>query len=111
MSIGQSAHISYAQNRADTFTAQAGRRKDELKEVCQEFESIFIKQMLDSMRKTVTKTGLNDGGMAEEIFEDMLYDKYAAKMSKTADFGIADTLYNQYRQHSDRDFLNNIPQK
>ena len=37
-----------------------------------------------------------DGGFSEEIFEDMLYDEYAEKMTKTAGFGIADMLYKQF---------------
>jgi Rod binding domain-containing protein len=66
-----------------------------LYKVCLEFEAIFIKQMLNSMRKTVEKTGLLDGGMAEDIFEDMLYDEYAKKMATTANFGLAAMIYGQ----------------
>ena len=70
-------------------------RDKKLYGVCQDFEAIFIKQMLNAMRKTVDKSGLIDGGMAEEIFEDMLYDEYAKKMSRTARFGLAEILYDQ----------------
>ena len=66
-----------------------------LKDACRDFEAIFIKQMLDSMKKTVQKTGLMEGGMAEDIFEDMLYDEYAKKMAETAQFGLAETMYLQ----------------
>ena len=51
--------------------------------------------MLNVMRKSVNKTGLMDGGMAEEIFEDMLYDEYAQKMAETGSFGIANMIYKQ----------------
>jgi flagellar protein FlgJ len=67
--------------------------KDRLFDACKDFEALFIKQMLDSMRNTVQKTGLIDGGMAENIFEDMLYDEYSKIMSKTASFGIAELMY------------------
>lgn len=67
-----------------------------LKEACRQFEAIFVKQMLNSMRKTVNRSGLIDGGFSEEIFEDMLYDEYADKMTKTAGLGIADILYRQF---------------
>ena len=70
-------------------------RKSRLYTVCQDFESIFIKQMLNVMRKTVHKSGLMDGGMAEEIFEDMLYEKYALKMARSGQFGISDMLYKE----------------
>jgi flagellar protein FlgJ len=68
-----------------------------LKDACRDFEAIFIKQMLDSMRKTVQKTGLIDGGMAENIFEDFLYDEYSKVMAKTGSFGIQDLLYRQFK--------------
>jgi flagellar protein FlgJ len=70
-------------------------KSSRLYKVSQEFEAIFIKQLLNVMRKSVSKTGLMDGGMAEEIFEDMLYDEYAQKMAETGSFGIADMIYRQ----------------
>jgi flagellar protein FlgJ len=73
------------------------RRDDELFKVCQDFEAIFIKQMLNAMKQTVPKTGLMDGGFAEEIFEDMLYDEYAQAMAKTAQFGLSNLLYRQLK--------------
>ncbi len=73
---------------------------EKVRQACSDFEAIFIKQMLDSMRKTVEKTSLLGGGMAEDIFEDMIYDEYAKKMSKTGDFGIKDMLYRQLSANS-----------
>ena len=70
-------------------------KQSKLYEVCQDFEALFVKQMLDVMRKTVKKSGLLDGGMAEEIFEDMLYDEYALSMSRYARLGLSDMLYKQ----------------
>ncbi|MBA7562932.1 hypothetical protein ES708_04585 [subsurface metagenome] len=70
-------------------------KTSKLYKVSQEFEAIFIKQMLNVMRKSVAKTGLLDGGMAEEFFEDMLYDEYAEKMAESGSFGISDMIYRQ----------------
>lgn len=80
--------------------AKTINRQSELYKVCQDFEAIFIKQMLNVMRKTINKTGLLDGGFAEEVFEDMLYDEYAKKMAKNANFGLSDTLYRQLSELS-----------
>ena len=71
------------------------KKDDKLYETCQDFEAIFIKQMLNSMRQTVNKTGLLDGGMAEDVFEDMLYDEYSKLMAKNANLGLTDLLYKQ----------------
>jgi len=70
-------------------------RSGRLYQVSVEFEAILIKQMLNAMRKSVPKSGLLDGGMAEEFFEDMLYDEYAKKMAETAQFGLADLIVKQ----------------
>jgi flagellar protein FlgJ len=74
---------------------QAAEKDSRLYKVCVEFEAIFIKQMLNSMRRTVEKSGLLDGGLAEEFFEDMLYDEYAKKMAENAAFGLAAMIYSQ----------------
>jgi peptidoglycan hydrolase FlgJ len=70
-------------------------KNSDLYKQCQDFESIFVKQMLDSMNQTIDKSGMLDNGMGQDIFNDMLYDEYAKSMSKTANFGIADTMYRQ----------------
>lgn len=67
-------------------------------DVAVEFEAIFIKQMLDSMKKTVNKTKLIDGGMTEEIFDDMLCEQRSVSMAKNGSMGLAKTIYNQLSQ-------------
>jgi peptidoglycan hydrolase FlgJ len=58
---------------------------------------LFAKQMLDSMRATLNNGhALLNGGMAEEIFQDMLYDEYARMMARTGSLGIADMIVRQY---------------
>lgn len=90
------AYRTIEKQRSIEAAGQSGDQ-DKLKEVCRDFESIFVKQMLDSMRKTVHKGGMmGEGGMAEEVFEDMLYEEYAKNMTKTARFGIADSLYREF---------------
>ena len=75
-----------------------------LYKACEDFQSIFIKQMLDTMRKTVDKSGgLIQQNQGEKVFEDMLYDEYSKKMSKSAGFDLADNIYKQMT------FLQNIP--
>jgi len=71
-------------------------KKSPLYAQCLDFESIFVKMMLKEMRATVDKSAdILGGGYAGDIYQDMLDDEYAKKMSKTADFGLADDLYRQ----------------
>ena len=73
--------------------------KKRLREVSEDFEALMINQMLKEMRKTVNKSDLINGGMAEEIFEDMLYDEYSKEFSKTKTFGLSDIIYNQLEKY------------
>ncbi|PJZ45814.1 rod-binding protein [Leptospira brenneri] len=60
-----------------------------------EFESVFVKMMLKEMKNTIHKEKLIDGGYAEEIFEDMLYDEYAKNISHNESMGLAEEIYKQ----------------
>ena len=67
-----------------------------LEEVAQQFESLFVKQMLDSMRSTLSKENrLVDTGMAGEYFQDMLYEEYSKIMAKRGTFGVAELIVEQ----------------
>jgi flagellar protein FlgJ len=71
-------------------------RNSELYKASEDFEALFIKQMLDVMRKTIHKEDdLLGGGLGQDVYEDMLYDEYAKKMASTAQFGLADMIYKQ----------------
>ncbi len=71
-------------------------KKKELYNVALEFQSLFIKMMLNSMRSTLNKENdLLHGGRVQEIFEDMLYDEYAKIYSKTANLPLAKEIYLQ----------------
>jgi flagellar protein FlgJ len=71
-------------------------KNSKLYKASQEFEALFIKQMLDVMRKTIHKEDdLLGGWIGQDVYEDMLYDEYSKKMAATGQFGIADMIYKQ----------------
>ena len=71
-------------------------RKDQaLRKACKEFESIFTYEMLKSMRRTIDKTGLLHGGPGEEIFESLLDQEMAKKISGGSPNSLAGMLYSQ----------------
>lgn len=75
--------------------ARAIDKTSELYEKALELESYFVKQMISSMRKTVTKSALGGDDFGGKIYEDMLFDEYSAAMTKNAGFGLADQIYLQ----------------
>lgn len=99
MEISATAMLNRDMLRIDQLTKRldetALHEQERLREATRDFEALFVKQMLDAMRNTVQKSGLLDGGFAEQTYEDMLYDEYAQQIAKTANLGIADMLYQQ----------------
>lgn len=85
--------------RASGFAANSAKaqtktidKTSKLYEKSMELESFFVKMMVDSMRKTVTKVN-GENGFAQKMYEDMLYDEYTTALTKNAGFGIADSIY------------------
>jgi flagellar protein FlgJ len=73
----------------------------ELMNVSQDFESLFIAQLFKEMKKsvsTLSEKGFLNGGMAEDIFKDMLYDKYANEAAHTNSIGLAKMVYDSLTQ-------------
>lgn len=75
---------------------------EELRRVTREFEALFVKMMLDSMRDTLNGDGLIPKNAGEKLFEDKLYDEYAQTISRTADLGLAAMMYNQLSRFDSR---------
>lgn len=82
-----------------THTRDKRDRKDKkLMDACVEMESLLVARMLKEMRHTVHKTGWINGGFAEEIFEDMLYDEYALSLSRNSSLGLSSMLYDELKR-------------
>ncbi len=64
----------------------------ELRKISEDFESLFMGIVVKSMRQTVQKSGLMDGGNGEDIFSSMLDDEYAKIMASERHTGIADNI-------------------
>lgn len=93
-----SGNLAQLQLQNMRYNLPEGDTESRLEQVAEDFEAIFVKQMLESMRSTLNPDNqLVDTGLAGDMFEDMLYDEYASIMTKTAGFGLADMIVDQYR--------------
>lgn len=81
------------------YNSPQGGDQKKLKKAAQEFEAIFVQQMLDAMDKTIDrKDSMMSGGSAEEYFRGMLNQEIAKSMSSRtggSGFGLAETIYQQ----------------
>jgi len=76
--------------------------KAELRKACRMFESLYLQMLWKSMRKTVDKTGLVDGGFGEEIFTDLLDQAVSDRFVERGSMGIADMLEKQLSRRPSR---------
>ena len=89
-----------ASSKVDDLSARGSREKDisKVKQLANDFESIFMEQIFRSMRSSVQKSGLVDGGNAEEIYTSMLDSEYAKEMSKQGNGGLSQMIERQLLQ-------------
>ena len=67
-----------------------------LKKAAQEFESIFLAQLLSKMRESSTQTDfLGSQSTPMKIFNGMLDEQYALEMAKTGQIGLAEMIIEQ----------------
>ena len=86
----------YNQNNIDTNKFNSDKKLKELKEISNQFESIFINQILKQARKNKIENGLFDSE-AISTFNSMIDEQYSEILSKKTNFGISDALFNQFK--------------
>ena len=84
------------QNNTDTNKLNSDKKLKELKEISNQFESIFINQILKQARKNKIENSLFDSE-AISTFNSMIDEQYSEILSKKTNFGISDALFNQFK--------------
>lgn len=69
--------------------------KEDARKVADEFEAMFLSQMLAPLFEPLESDGLTGGGSAERAFRPMLVDEYAKEMSKQGGIGLSDQIYGE----------------
>lgn len=95
---GHAAPLSTDQSTNSTKTGGAASReieKGKLRDVCAEFESLFLQYMLKGMRATIPVG--KDGGMghSREMYTSMMDEQLARELAKGGGIGLADVLFRQ----------------
>ena len=67
-------------------------RTEELRKACKDFESLFIAQLLKTMRSSIEKSGLFEEDMGSEIYQSMFDLEVSNKIADGGGFGLADML-------------------
>jgi peptidoglycan hydrolase FlgJ len=81
-------------------TAQAHRpapidRNDPAYKAAQEFEAVFLSQMVEQMHIGLKADGPFAGGFAEETYRSLMYQEIGRQMTQSGGVGIADAVYQE----------------
>jgi len=76
-------------------TKQLPKDREALKKSCQDFEAIFVQSMFKAMRKTVPEGGLLEKDTSTQMYQDMLDQEIASKISQKQSIGLAEQMYRQ----------------
>ena len=74
--------------------ALAEKSGNDLESVAKDFESLMIQKMMESMRKTVTKTSLLES-FSSDMYEGMLDEEISKEIAKGKGIGLKDMMLKE----------------
>ena len=77
--------------------AAVGASSAKEQKALKELEHYFAFTLLQEMRKSVPKTGMLDGGQAQQMYEEMLDDAMSGNMAASGQLGVSHMLEQQLR--------------
>lgn len=80
-----------------------------LRRTAHEFEAVFLRQLLQEMRKSVPDGGLLPKTGAEDMFHSMLDDRLATEATKGLERGLGEKLYRQLARRLDEGAVKEKP--
>ena len=86
---------------------------EELMEVCKEFESYFVEQILKQATEAFTdgdETSSGSMSTLQSYYKDNLIKEYSGKITENQDFGLAKTLYEQMKRNYSTDSIKDASQ-
>ncbi len=97
-------YVNPIEARSASQLSQATHGDDRESMALEEFEHLFLFQLLQEMRKTVPKSDLFGDGRAQRFYEEMMDDALSAAMADSGQLGMADAIEKQLQagrmQHS-----------
>ena len=96
-SAAHSAQNSRVNAQTNNYSSLVNRSRtiEDVKKSAEDFEAVFVTQMVQHMYKGVQADPLFGGGNAEEVFKTFLFDEYGKVMAKAGGIGIASHIQEE----------------
>ena len=75
--------------------AKQAKEMQRMRDAAEDFESLFVTQMYQAMRRTAPPTKLFGNTQNEELFRGMLDQETANQAAHSGSFGLGESLYQQ----------------
>lgn len=80
----------------------SGRKKvdeQKLKKASEDFEALFINQLMQSMRRTVLKSKFLDDAPGKEVYQSLFDREISKKMAQKGALGVGKIIYRSVLEH------------
>lgn len=84
--------------------------QDKLKKQAQEFEAVFLSQVLSSMFKGIKTDGPFNGGPGEDTYRQLQMQEYGKIIAKRGGIGLANAIVRQVTSAQEMDHRNGAVQ-
>ena len=91
--IVNTARAARAQRTASQL--QAPMASDEVRRVAEEFEAVFIAQMMAPMFQGLETDELFGGGPGEDIYRSVLVEEYGKSIARAGGIGLSDAIQQE----------------
>lgn len=71
------------------------------KQAAQDFEAVFISQMMGQMFAGISADGPFGGGQGEEMFRSLMVDEYGKQIAAQGGIGLADSVTKSLLKHQE----------
>lgn len=72
-----------------------GASVDKIRDTAEDFEAVFISQMLKPMFDGIKSDSMFGGGQAEDMWRSQMMDEYGKTIAKAGGIGIADAVMSE----------------
>ena len=75
--------------------ADQGRNVEQAKQAAEDFEAVFLAQMLGPIFDSLETDGMFGGGSGEKIYRSLLVQEYGKAIAKSSGIGISDAVQSE----------------
>jgi len=87
--------ISATARNTSSLRIKPGMNAEQARQAAEDFEAVFISQMLTPMFEGLGKNDYFGGGPGEDIYRSMLIEQYGKSVARTGGLGLADSVQKE----------------